>query len=227
MPDANYDIILRNGEVVDGTGAPRRRADVAVKGDRISAVTKPGEIMDASGAREIDATGRVIAPGFIDTHTHDDNAVLIGPDMIPKISQGVTTVIAGNCGVSLAPIIFNGAEPPPPMNLLGGIDHFRFERMEDYVEAVTAAKPRTNIANLIGHSTLRVACMSDIGKKASAREIDAMRERLAEGLDAGPAIVLGIFSKRVGTVPAVAGMVVGLAFTSFYIVASVYGGMAP
>ena len=186
MPQANYDIILRNGEVVDGTGAPRRRADVALRGDRISAVTEPGGIGDAGGAREIDATGRVISPGFIDTHTHDDNAVLIGPDMIPKISQGVTTVIAGNCGVSLAPITFSGMEPPPPpLNLLGGLEHFRFERVTDYVEAVTAAKPRTNVANLIGHSTLRLACMDDVGKKASAREIDAMRDRLAEGLDAG------------------------------------------
>ncbi len=185
MPQANYDIVLRNGEVVDGTGAPRRRADVALKGDRISAITEPGEIGDAGGAREFDVTGRVISPGFIDTHTHDDNAVLIGPDMIPKISQGVTTVIAGNCGVSLAPITLSGTEPPPPLSLLGDLEHFRFERVTDYVGAVSAAKPRTNIANLIGHSTLRLACMDDIGKKASAREIDAMRERLAEGLDAG------------------------------------------
>lgn len=185
MQQSDYDIILRNGEVVDGTGAPRRRADVAIKGDRIHAVAEPGTIGNTRSGREIDATDRVISPGFIDTHTHDDNAVLVGPDMTPKVSQGVTSVIAGNCGISLAPITFRDGEPPPPLNLLGGANDFRFERMGDYVEAVGAAKPRTNIANLIGHSTLRVACMDDVGQKASTKEIDAMRVRLGEGLDAG------------------------------------------
>ena len=74
MPETKYDIVVRNGDVIDGTGSPRRRADVAITGDRISAIAEPGSI---SGEREIDASNRVVAPGFIDAHTHDDNAVLV------------------------------------------------------------------------------------------------------------------------------------------------------
>ena len=93
------DWILRGGSVIDGTGAPRFRADVAIAGDRIAAL---GEVPKAQGAREIDVTGLIVAPGFIDVHTHDDRALLAHPDMAAKASQGVSTVITGNCGVSLA-----------------------------------------------------------------------------------------------------------------------------
>ena len=124
-----------------------------------------------------------MTPGFIDVHTHDDNAVLSDPAMTAKISQGVTTVVAGNCGISLAPI--RQVDPPPPMNLLGNRDAFRFERMADYAAAVDAARPSVNIAAQVGHSTLRVGAMDDTGRKANVREIDLMRERLAEGLEAG------------------------------------------
>ncbi|MBV9524036.1 MAG: amidohydrolase family protein, partial [Alphaproteobacteria bacterium] len=95
-------IVIRNGCVIDGTGAPRFRADVAIRDDRIAVV---GRVDGASRAREIDATGRVVAPGFIDAHTHDDCALLSMPEMTPKVSQGVTSVVAGNCGVSLAPLV--------------------------------------------------------------------------------------------------------------------------
>ena len=96
-----YDVLLTGGTVIDGTGAARVRADVAVAGDRIAAV---GDLAGAQAARTVDATGRIVSPGFIDAHTHDDNLLLVDPDVTPKTSQGVTTVIAGNCGVSLAPL---------------------------------------------------------------------------------------------------------------------------
>jgi len=109
------ELIIRNGLVIDGTGAARRRADVGVAGDRIVAV---GEVGSAARTREFDATGRIVAPGFIDAHAHDDRALLSMADMTPKVSQGVTSVVVGNCGVSLAPLVLDGV-PPPPLDLLG------------------------------------------------------------------------------------------------------------
>jgi N-acyl-D-amino-acid deacylase len=111
------DWILRGGEVIDGTGRHRWRADVAIAGDRIAAV---GSVDRAEGAREIDVSGKIVAPGFIDVHTHDDRALFATPHMAAKASQGVTTVVTGNCGISLAPLLLDQA-PPPPLDLLGGL----------------------------------------------------------------------------------------------------------
>ena len=96
----HYDLLIRNATVVDGTGAPRYAGDIGVRGDRIVRI---GPLAQARADVEIDAAGKVAAPGFIDAHTHDDRLLLSGPEMAPKVSQGVTTVIAGNCGISLAP----------------------------------------------------------------------------------------------------------------------------
>ena len=109
------DYILRGGEVIDGSGGPRFRADVAIAGDRIAEI---GAVGRAAGAREIDVTGRIVAPGFIDVHTHDDRALFATPQMAAKASQGVTTVVTGNCGISLAPLTIDHA-PPPPLDLIG------------------------------------------------------------------------------------------------------------
>ena len=95
------DFILRGGEVIDGSGRARFRADVAIAGDRDRRGRRRRQ--DA-GAREIDVSGKVVAPGFIDVHTHDDRALFATPDMAAKASQGVTTVVTGNCGISLAPL---------------------------------------------------------------------------------------------------------------------------
>jgi len=173
--------LIANGIVIDGTGADRFAADVLVENDRIVRVAEPGTIA-ADGATVHDAAGQVVTPGFIDVHTHDDNAVLVGPAMTPKVSQGVTTVIGGNCGISIAPIAL--ADPPPPLTLLGG-EAFRFNRLADYAAAVEAANPALNIGLLIGHSTLRVGAMADITRKANPAEIDVMRERLAVCLEEG------------------------------------------
>ena len=186
MTDMNtgneYDLAIVGGTVIDGTGAQRKPADLAISGDRIVEIAEPGGLRPGA-ATPIDATGRIVCPGFIDVHTHDDNAVLSKPDMTAKISQGVTTVVVGNCGISLSPI--DPVDPPPPMNLLGGREAFRFLRVADYASAVNAARPSVNVAALIGHSTLRVGAVEDISRKAKPREIDIMRERLAEGLEAG------------------------------------------
>ncbi len=178
----NADIILKGGTLIDGSGAKRRVADVSIKDGRIHAIGNP-DLSNVTASSTLDVAGRIVAPGFIDVHTHDDNAVLSNPAMTAKISQGVTTVIGGNCGISLAPV--QPIDPPPPLNLLGDRPAYRFETMADYADAVDAAKPAVNIALQVGHSTLRVGVVADITRKANATEIDLMRNRLAEGLAAG------------------------------------------
>jgi len=173
--------ILRGGMVIDGTGAARFPADVAIAGDRIAAV---GEVPRSEGAREIDVAGKIVAPGFIDVHTHDDRALLAAPEMAAKASQGVTTVITGNCGVSLAPLVPDRA-PPPPLDLIGDAADYAYPRFADYLAALDKSPPAINAACLVGHSTLRVGTMAALDRAARADEIARMGERLQEALDAG------------------------------------------
>jgi N-acyl-D-amino-acid deacylase len=173
--------ILRGGEVIDGSGRARRRADVAIAGDRIAAV---GIVDRVEGAREIDVSGKIVAPGFIDVHTHDDRALFATPDMAAKASQGVTTVVTGNCGISLAPLVLEAA-PPPPLDLLGEAAEYRFERFADYLAALDRQPAALNAGCLVGHSTVRVGAMDALDRPADRAELDRMSERLKEALDAG------------------------------------------
>jgi N-acyl-D-amino-acid deacylase len=175
------DWILRGGEVIDGSGRTRRHADVAIAGDRVAEV---GHVAKAAGAREIDVSGKIVAPGFIDVHTHDDRALFATPDMAAKASQGVTTVVTGNCGISLAPLVL-GAAPPPPLDLIGEAADYRYERFADYLSALDRAPPALNAACLVGHSTLRVGAMIALDRPAEIPEMARMAARLQEALDAG------------------------------------------
>jgi N-acyl-D-amino-acid deacylase len=174
-----YDLILHGGDVIDGTGAPRRRADVGVRGGRIADV---GDLATAAATRRLDVTGLVVAPGFIDSHAHDDRAVLDMPDMLPKVSQGVTTVVNGNCGISLAPLR-GGETLVPPLNLLGRGN--AYGSFAAYREAIDATAPAVNVAAMVGHSTLRVLRMGDVNRPATAAEIDAMRGDVEQALGEG------------------------------------------
>ena len=187
-------IIFRGGQVIDGSGAAAIAADVAINGDRILAV---GDIGVSSGAEIVDIGGHVIAPGFIDVHTHDDRLLLSAPDMAPKASQGVTTVVTGNCGISLAPLRLRGS-PPPPLDLLGDQSWYRFESFASYISALDREPPAINAACLVGHSTLRVGVMDRLDRPATPAEIKEMQARLQEALDAG---VVG-FSTGLGYEPA-------------------------
>ena len=183
MPE-QFDLLIRNASIVDGTGGPRYAGDIGIRGDRISRI---GSLKDSRGTKEIDLGGRVAAPGFIDSHTHDDRLLLSSRYMEPKISQGVTTVIGGNCGVSLAPTPRPMTSPvTPPLNLLDDTGAwFRFERFRDYLDALRAEPAATNCAMLVGHITLRVSTMDDLKRPASASEIAAMRDLVEEALSAG------------------------------------------
>ena len=180
----NFDLLIRNASIVDGTGRPRFNGDIGILGDRIVRI---GDLSALQGELEIDLAGRIAAPGFIDSHTHDDRIMLSSPDMAPKVSQGVTTVIGGNCGVSLAPMPRPIPNPvTPPLNLLDDQGSwFHFPTFASYLDELRANPPATNCAMLVGHTTLRVATMSDLSKPASSAEIAAMRELVLEAMQAG------------------------------------------
>lgn len=175
------DTVIRNTLIIDGSGGEPRPGDVAIANGRICAV---GETRGYSARQVIDGRGQVLAPGFIDTHTHDDTSVIRTPEMLPKLSQGVTTVIVGNCGISAAPVRLTG-DPPDPMNLLGDADAFRYPTFASYVAAIQAAGPAVNVAALVGHTALRNNHMDRLDRSATAAEIAAMRAQLREALDAG------------------------------------------
>jgi N-acyl-D-amino-acid deacylase len=174
------DTIIRNATIVDGTREPRFTGDLAIRGDRITAL---GRLEGWAAPREIDATGLVASPGFIDAHTHDDLLLLSDPAVKPKASQGVTTVIAGNCGVSLAPLITDA--PPPPLDLIAAAKDFKYRRFAEYLEDLDAHPAALNAAFLVGHSTLRVGTMDRLDRPASDREIAAMRAVAVESVNDG------------------------------------------
>lgn len=180
---ASHDVIIRDVTIFDGTGAPRIKGDVGVTGDRIVAV---GDLGGDRGGREMVATGLALAPGFIDAHTHDDRAVLCGPAcMLCKMSQGVTTVVVGNCGISLSPVRM-ASRPVPPLDLLGDESWWVFDSFGAYADRLRTAPAPVNTVALIGHMSLRVeALQGDVSRAATDREAEHMRRRLAACLAEG------------------------------------------
>jgi N-acyl-D-amino-acid deacylase len=182
--------LLKGGLIVDGSDNPGRLGDVLLAGERIASVAAPGQTppemlapLRAQGAlEEVDCSGKVVAPGFIDVHTHDDAAAIEKADMLPKLSQGVTTVIVGNCGISLAPMVTDA--PQAPLSLLGR-EQFRHATMRAYAEAVDAARPGVNVAALLGHTALRMRRMPVLDRAANEAERAAMAADMQEAMDAG------------------------------------------
>jgi N-acyl-D-aspartate/D-glutamate deacylase len=175
------DTLIRNVRVFDGSGADSELADVAIESGLIVAV---GQLAAFVSRQELQGNGRALAPGFIDVHTHDDTSVIRTPHMLPKLSQGVTTVIVGNCGISAAPVQLSGP-PPDPMNLLGDAEAFQYPTFANYVAAVNAAQPAINVAALVGHTALRNNHMDRLDRAATDGEIRAMRVQLVEALAQG------------------------------------------
>ncbi|WP_428819089.1 N-acyl-D-amino-acid deacylase family protein [Microbulbifer sp. MCCC 1A16149] len=178
-----YDTVIRGASVVDGSGADMFTADIAVAKGRIQRIAAPGAI--TSPATElIDARGLYLTPGFIDVHTHDDIEVIHNPQVPAKISQGVTTVIVGNCGISASPVVLKG-DPPDPLNLLGDRSRFAYAQFSDYASAVKDARPNVNVAALVGHTSLRNNHMNDLQRTATDAELAAMRAQLRAALQQG------------------------------------------
>jgi N-acyl-D-amino-acid deacylase len=180
----SYDTLIRGALVIDGSGDEPFEADVAVRDGVIVRVIAKDVSSRAKSRDDIDATGLVLAPGFIDVHTHDDTNVIREPAMWPKLSQGVTTVIVGNCGISAAPARLTG-EPPDPMNLLGRAEAFVYPTFQSYVHAIASTRPAVNVAAFVGHTTLRANHMSSFDRVATDDEIGAMRDELREALAGG------------------------------------------
>src|SRR5205814_8450823 len=149
--------------------------------DRMAAVEPPGTLR---GDNEIDAAGKVVAPGFIDVHTHDDTALIDNPTMAMKASQGVTTVVCGNCGVSAAPYV--RSDIGHFLSLIVKKQQNVSKSFAEFAGKVDAARPAINGAFLIGHGTLRMNAMGDdLARTATTAEIGTMRDLLDQSLEQG------------------------------------------
>src|SRR5713101_1459704 len=178
-----WSLLVRNGSLIDGTGAPARPADVAVEGDRIVAVAPR---LDGAAARTIDASGHVVAPGFIDMHSHSDLFYFACPSAESKIRQGVTTEVVGMCSFSQAPLRPDQREIV--RGWAGGIGaslDLRWESFAQYLDALRAVRPAVNVAHFVGHGALRIAGMGFEARPAGADDLKAMQRLLAEAMDAG------------------------------------------
>ena len=175
------DLVIRGALLIDGSGRPGVHGDLAVKDDRIVAI---GDLGQMKGGEEVLAKGLALAPGFVDTHTHDDRALLSDPLMECKISQGVTTVITGNCGISLAPLSID-RYPPPPLDIIGREPQQFFATFDGYLGALDRDPPALNAACQVGHTTLRVGAMDRFDRAATPPEINTMRRALETSLECG------------------------------------------
>jgi len=190
-----YDLVIRSGTVVDGTGGPARVADVAVSGGRVEDV---GTVGPDRAAREVDATDRIVCPGFVDLHTHYDIQAFWDPGLSPSPQHGITTVIGGNCGFSVAPIgpraedaeyllaMLARVEGMPAGALAAACD-WGWRSFDDYLDRIEAGGLGPNAGFLVGHSALRRAVMGRdaVQRVATADEVDAMVSLLGESLAAG------------------------------------------
>ena len=198
---ARAELAIRGGTVVDGSGRPSVRGDVGVAGGRIVAIGP-----EVSGETEIDARGALVVPGFIDVHTHYDPQVLWDPHLTPSCWHGVTSVIAGNCGFSVAPVRATGretllrtlekVEDMRFATMMAGID-WDFETYPEYLDAIERRRPLINFGGYVGHTAVRTFVMGTAAsdRPATSDELDEMRAVVADSLRGG---ALGFSTDRVG-----------------------------
>lgn len=189
----NYDLIIRGGLLVDGTGAEPVQSDIAVRDGRIAAI---GSIAE-SAAQEIDATDRIVTPGFVDVHTHYDGQAVWSEEMAPSSSHGVTTAVMGNCGVGFAPCrkedhdmlinVMEGVEDIPGVVMAEGLP-WNWETFPEYLDVVDKGKRDIDVAVYLPHSPLRVYAMGERGanrEPATAEDLERMRTLSKEAIEAG------------------------------------------
>src|SRR5262245_60571773 len=178
-----WSLLIRGGSVVDGSGAPGRAADVAVEGDRIAAI---GPGLEGPAARVVDAQGHVVAPGFIDAHSHSDLFYLGCPSSESKVRQGCTTEVVGMCSFSPAPIAPGQARAV--RDWAGGIGaslDLDWESFGQYLDALRSVRPSINVAHFVGHGALRLATVGPENRPVAPDDLKAMQRLLDEALDAG------------------------------------------
>jgi N-acyl-D-amino-acid deacylase len=178
-----WSLLLRGGTVIDGTGEPGHVADVAVEGDRIAAV---GPGLSGTADRVLDLTGRVVAPGFIDMHSHSDLFYFACPSAESKIRQGVTTEVVGMCSFSHAPV--RAEQQALVMGWVGGIGRtpdLPWQSFGEYLDKLRGIRPSVNVIHFVGHGALRIAAMGFEARAAEADDLRAMERGLGEAIDAG------------------------------------------
>ncbi|MDO6445499.1 D-aminoacylase [Colwellia sp. 1_MG-2023] len=176
-----FDTVISQALVIDGSGKQGITQDVAIKGNKIAAI---GDLSNCTAKNVINGQGLVLAPGFIDVHTHDDLEVVRNPEMMAKISQGVATVVVGNCGISASPYSLKNVLPDP-INLLGQSTEFQFADLASYATKLSEQKPNVNVVALVGHTALRAQVMDDLSQPASGKEISKMSALLKLALAQG------------------------------------------
>lgn len=189
-----FDLIIRGGTIVDGTGSARFRGDIAVRGGRIARIAPT---IDEAAAEVIDATGRVVTPGFVDIHTHYDGQVSWDDLLEPTSGHGVTTIVMGNCGVGFAPVrpgreewlvqLMEGVEDIPGTALHEGIT-WSWETFPEYLDAVASRHYSMDVAAYVPHASVRAYVMGDRGARneaATPDDIEAMGRIVREAREAG------------------------------------------
>jgi N-acyl-D-aspartate/D-glutamate deacylase len=181
---ASFDLLLRGGTVIDGTGAPGWRADVGVEGDRIAAIGDLSAV-DATGVgRVLDVTGHVVAPGFVDPHGHSDGSVLVDGALASHVHQGFTTQLSGNCGESLAPVTEDGVELIE-LALHPNELEASWQTFGEYLDHVERQALGPNVAFLVGHGTVRGSVVGAEARPVTPAELATMMREVELALDAG------------------------------------------